>query len=117
MPQAKIPHAATKTRHSKVNNTFFFFLNDELSIDGQMVGRDPLRVYGKESGAFLGGLLVPGKTGSSISVRAVSGPEVTTLLHSNTHIPIPELTDGSFLWLPVKFLEWIIFASILPSSV
>ena len=102
MPQAKIPHAATKTRHSKVNNTFFFF-NDELSIDGQMVGRDHLRVYGKESGAFLGGLLVPWKTGSSISVRAVSGPEVTTLLHSNTHIPIPELTDGSFLWLPVKF--------------
>ena len=70
-----------------------------------MVGRDPLRVYGKESGAFLGGLLVPGKTGSSISVRAVSGPEVTTLLHSNTHIPIPELTDGSFLWLPVKITQ------------
>ena len=106
MPQPKIPCAATKTQHSKINNTYFF-LNDELSVDGQMVGRDPLRVYSKECGAFLGGLLVPWKTGSSIPVRAVSGPSVTTLLHSYTHTPIPELTDGSFLWLPVKFpQEW-----------
>ena len=51
--------------------------------------------------------MVTQETGSSIPIRAVSGPEVTTLLPSNTHIPIPELTEGSFLWLPVRFpQEW-----------
>lgn len=66
------------------------------------------RVYSKKLEALGGSwYLVTRKTGSSIPVRAVSGPEGTTLLPSDTHIPIPELTDGSFLWLPVRFpQEW-----------
>lgn len=36
---------------------------------------------------ILGGLLAPGKLGSSLPVRAMSGQGVVTLLHPDTHAP------------------------------